>query len=120
MSAEQYAKNLSIGLGEAVERLVNLHTRVTCGLASKEEHEERKMLLSAMNVIPLHLDFSCNIARAPTTISMFEKSASTSCCRLVPPETVRTIRASGTSTPVAEAPAIPIATPTPPKSGSRR
>jgi hypothetical protein len=116
-----YNKALSIGLGSAVERLINLHTKVTCGLASTSEIEERKVLFLAMNSIPLDLSFSCNITEVPTTVEMFKEAASTSCCRLVPP---------GSKTPAAAAPAPvsasaaakvqPIPHATPPKTGSRR
>lgn len=90
-AAENIDKNLSIGLGDAVERLVNLHTKVAGGFATPSEHAERTMLLSALNVVPLDLDFSCDISQTSrelsgiSGVSMFEKSVSTSCCRLVPP-----------------------------------
>ena len=82
---QTHTKALSLGLGAAVERLINLHTRVSMGVATSAQREERRMILEALNVIPLDLDFACSIERAPKTVELFQKSAQTSCCRLVPP-----------------------------------
>ena len=83
-------KQVELGLGEAVRRLLSLELRVTRGLSlGPEDRSEREMLLSALNAVKLDLGFDCNSDGVPDTVEIFEQSANTSCCRLVYEDTSR-------------------------------
>ena len=89
MTAAAQKQTVQLGLGEAIERLINLHTRVSVGIASEMEKAERHMILKALNSIPLDVGFDCNNDGVPDTIEIFRQSTTTSCCRLVESDTSR-------------------------------
>lgn len=76
-------RTMQIGLGEAIRRMIGLHTKATAGIASAEELSERDLLLQSMNAVKMDLGFDCNNDNVPDSIEMFEQAASTSCCRLI-------------------------------------
>ena len=80
---------MQMGLGEAMKRLISLHSKVSNRLATPEEREEREMILNALNEIKLDLGFDCNMDGVPDTVAIFAQSAETACCRLVPADTSR-------------------------------
>jgi hypothetical protein len=80
---------MQMGLGEAMGRLISLHTKVTNRLATPEERAERLLILDALNEIKLDLGFDCNMDGVPDTVQIFAQSAETACCRLVPADTSR-------------------------------
>jgi hypothetical protein len=83
---------LPLGLGDAVLRLIHVEEELQTGVRSVEGQEalirERNLLLEALNRYPLHLAFDCDGDGLPDTgtkpISIFEASAMTSCCRILP------------------------------------
>ena len=88
-----------MGLGEAVERLLNLEFMRRNGLHNLPEQarEERDMILNALNAQTLDLGFDCDNdgeIDSVNDVSIFERSVSTSCCRLAlnvkPQKTKRT------------------------------
>jgi|TARA_R110002060_G_scaffold12993_1_gene18467 hypothetical protein len=80
---------MQMGLGEAMKRLIMLHTKVTGRFATPEERDERDLILNALNEIKLDLGFDCNMDGVPDTVAIFAQSAETACCRLVPADTSR-------------------------------
>ena len=76
-------RQMQVGLGEAIQRVNNLHARVTRRLASPEEREELNLLMSALDNIKIDLGFDCNGDGSPDSIEIFTATAKTSCCRLV-------------------------------------
>lgn len=76
-------KQMQVGLGEAIKRVNNLHSRVTRRLASPEEKEEHDLLMNALDNIKIDLGFDCDGDGIPDSIEIFTATAKTSCCRLV-------------------------------------
>jgi len=76
---------MTLGLGEAIARLVRIETLQTRGLRPTEEmRAEAQMIVDALNQYTLDLNFACSIEVAPDNgIGIFEQSVATSCCRLV-------------------------------------
>jgi hypothetical protein len=79
-----YNKEVKIGLGEAVSRLLKLELTRINGLYKMPELaiKERDMLFSALNEIKIDLGFDCDGDGVPDTVEIFEQSANTSCCRI--------------------------------------
>jgi hypothetical protein len=79
-------KIVKLGLGEAVKRLLNLELARMNGIHAlpQQAAAERDLLFDALNEIKIDLGFDCNNDGVPDTIEIFEKSAETSCCRLIP------------------------------------
>ena len=75
---------MQVGLGEAIERHNSLHKKMSAGVATTEEHQEYKLLSTALNEIKLDLGFDCDDDGVPDTIEIFHATAQTSCCRFVP------------------------------------
>jgi len=87
--AAVFRKTLQMGLGEALERLINLHSRVSNGIGTDADKAERRLILDALNEQKLDLGFDCDLDGVPDTIAIFAQSATTSCCRLLPTDTSR-------------------------------
>lgn len=81
MSTNQ--KTMRVGLGEAIKRVLFLSAKKFGNAASPSELEELKLLMSALDTIPLDLGFDCNGDDVPDTIEIFTQTANTSCCRMV-------------------------------------
>ncbi len=90
---------LPLGLGDAVLRLIHVVAEAQTGVRDGEGYaallRERELLLEALNRIPLEdLRFDCDGDGAPDTgskpISIFEASATTSCCRILAKRSERT------------------------------
>ncbi len=86
-----HQKVMQMGLGEAINRLVKVNTMLSSGVASIPEDTltEREMIIEALDQFKLDLSFDCNTDGVPDTVAIFEQSASTSCCRILPFETDR-------------------------------
>lgn len=84
--------NLSMGLGDAVKRLMRVEFLAQRGLGVPENVKtERQMLVEALNTHKLKLGFACEPLEddLQKDIGIFEQSASTSCCRLAPVKSSR-------------------------------
>jgi hypothetical protein len=81
-----FNKEIKIGLGEAVSRLLRLELLKNNGLHKVPEaaQKERELLFEALNEIKINLGFDCNDDGVPDTVQIFEESANTSCCRIIP------------------------------------
>lgn len=79
-----YNKEVKIGLGEAVSRLLKLELTRINGLHKMPQLaiKERDMLFEALNEIKIDLGFDCDGDGVPDTVEIFEQSVSTSCCRI--------------------------------------
>lgn len=79
-------KEVHMGLGEAVLRLVHVEAMKATGLgASADLIAERDMIVAALNQYDLDLGFDCNAEEGvPEDVTIFERSAQTSCCRILP------------------------------------
>lgn len=79
-----FNKEIKIGLGEAVSRLLRLELLKNNGLHKMPEIavKERDMLFQALNEIKIDLGFDCDGDGVPDTVEIFEQSANTSCCRI--------------------------------------
>ena len=86
--AEYFEKKMQVGLGEAIRRTNLLHTKLRSGISSSEERSELDLLMDALNEIKIDLGFDCDEDGIPDTIEVFAKTAKTSCCRLVPSDSV--------------------------------
>jgi hypothetical protein len=77
-------KEVKIGLGEAVSRLLRLELLKNNGLHQMPEiaKKERDMLFQALNEVKIELGFDCDGDGIPDTVEIFEQSANTSCCRI--------------------------------------
>lgn len=84
MATANIEKQLKMGLGEAVRRLFDLEVRYRQGKRSEEITTERLLLLEALNRIEIDLGFDCDDDGVPDTVEIFQKTASTSCCRILP------------------------------------
>ena len=84
MSVPNFKKQMQLGLGEAISRLMRLEKRTTANLATPEEKAERELLFEALNETKLDLGFDCDLDGVPDTVAIFAKTAKTSCCRLLP------------------------------------
>lgn len=86
--AEKFTKAMSVGLGEAIQRLIAVEIQRSRGLAKipAESLAERNMIVDALNTQQLDLGFDCDSDGIPDTVAIFSKSAQTSCCRLVRPD----------------------------------
>jgi hypothetical protein len=98
---------LHLGLGEAVLRLLWLEDEVKQpGRKDREAlRKERLLLIDAMNRIPLDLGFDCDdngVADTAADLSIFRRSAHTSCCRLLPPLAPSSTAAPASTTPEAK------------------
>ena len=93
----QIEKTMQMGLGEAMERLLRLHSVVSQAVASPEQVAEHAMILSALNETKLDLGFDCNLDGVPDTVAIFAESAKTGCCRILPADTSRRKRGKSTS-----------------------
>ena len=101
-AAARVVVGMRLGLGDAVLRLVHVEAEAA-GLAHPDRPallRERALLLEALNRIPIELGFDCDgdgLADAAmpdadgdgaADVSLFEHSAATSCCRILPPPVV--------------------------------
>ena len=80
----QFEKRLQMGLGEAIERLNQLHSKKTRGVATEIERGEHTLIMDALNQTKLDLGFDCDADGIPDTIEIFARTAKTSCCRITP------------------------------------
>jgi hypothetical protein len=87
-------KTLQMGLGEAIQRLMRVELLRQKGLSDVPEQlaAERDMIVAALNTHQLDLGFDCNADGVPDDVSIFAKSAQTSCCRIVPTDSSRARR----------------------------
>ena len=76
-----FTKTLQMGMGEALHRMISVHALITAGVASKEQREEFKMIIEALNQNKIDLGFDCNLDGVPDTVEIFAKSVQTSCCK---------------------------------------
>ena len=81
-TSTQTQKQMQVGLGEAIQRLLKLELRLVNGHNSHHDMDERKMLLDALNLQSLDLGFDCDGDGIPDTVEIFARSAETSCCRI--------------------------------------
>jgi hypothetical protein len=77
-------KEVKIGLGEAISRLLKLELTRVNGLHKMPQIaiKERDMLFEALNEVKIDLGFDCDGDGIPDTVEIFEQSANTSCCRI--------------------------------------
>ena len=84
MASSKFEKQMKMGLGEAVRRLLEVEIRFRQGGRTEELTSERTMLLDALNRVEIDLGFDCNEDGMPDTVEIFQKAAATSCCRIMP------------------------------------
>ena len=77
-------KEMKLGLGEAIRRIIKLHARSVQGAVTPAQREELGLLMDALNEIEIDLGFDCNDDGVADTIEIFKQTAQTSCCRLTP------------------------------------
>lgn len=84
-------KTLHMGLGEAIQRLMRVELLRQNGYSKVPEQlsAERDMIVAALNTHQLDLGFDCNDDGAPDDVSIFARSAETSCCRILPVDSSR-------------------------------
>lgn len=79
------SKQIKVGLGDALQRLLAAELRVMNGMSKGEDADlaQRQLILDALNLTQLDLGFDCNDDGAPDNVDIFEQAANTSCCRVV-------------------------------------
>lgn len=79
------SKQIKVGLGDALQRLLTVELRVMNGMSKVEETDlaQRQLILDALNLTQLDLGFDCNNDGVPDNADIFEQAAHTSCCRVV-------------------------------------
>ena len=122
--AEKTERQVRMGIGEAVLRLVHVELKFANGLSEVPQHlrDERDLIVQALDHYQLDLGFDCDGDGAvdiAEDVNIFKQSAETSCCRILPKDTSR--KGSGKTpkgvekAPVGvKAPAPPVVTPSPP------
>jgi len=76
---------VKMGLGEAVLRLVHIEVAYANNLDVADHLvEERNLIVEALNQYELDVGFDCNDDGVPDTVEVFQQSAETSCCRILP------------------------------------
>jgi hypothetical protein len=78
-----------MGLGDAIRRLMKVEHLYAAGVAKVPADliEERDLIIAALNdQFELNLGFDCNADDVPDTVAIFEQTAQTSCCRILPTE----------------------------------
>ena len=83
-------KEVKMGLGEAFRRLDTLGSKKDRGIATADERAEYDLLMTALNEIEIDLGFDCDNDGVPDNIDIFNQTASTSCCRLLPSSVTKT------------------------------
>ena len=94
--AKSVQKTMQMGLGEAIQRLMQVEHLRTRGLHSVPEDakKERDLIVEALNTHKLDLGFDCDADGVPDSVAIFAKSVETACCRLVPADTSRKSKGS--------------------------
>lgn len=82
-------KQVQMGVGEAIKRLIAVEMRFRNGMAGQEALDERDMIIEALDQFQLDIGFDCDTDGVPDTVEIFEQSAATSCCRILPTDTSR-------------------------------
>ena len=75
-----------MGLGEAILRLVHVELLYATNTGVESELvAERGLIVQALNQqYQLDLGFDCNADSVPDTVEIFQQTAKTSCCRILP------------------------------------
>lgn len=86
MAKNTHPKVMQMGLGEAINRLVKVNTMLSARVAPVHEDAiaERDLIMEALNQFKLDLSFDCNTDGVPDTVEIFQQTAATSCCRILP------------------------------------
>lgn len=82
MAETNLSKEVRMGLGEAMRRLLDVEIRYRHGQANADLSRERDLLLQALNRVEIQLGFDCNRDGVPDTVEIFQQAAETSCCRI--------------------------------------
>lgn len=79
-------RRIYMGLGEAVLRLIHVEILYTTNSGVESELvTERNLIVQALNQqYQLDLGFDCNADSVPDTVEIFQQSAKTACCRILP------------------------------------
>jgi len=88
-------KAVKMGLGDAIQRLMKVESLYANAVAEVPEQmlEERDLIVAALNdQFELNLGFDCNDDDVPDTVAIFQQTAQTSCCRILPTEIQRQVR----------------------------
>jgi len=81
-------RRIYMGLGEAILRLVHVELLYATNTGVESELvAERNLIVQALNQqYQLDLGFDCNADSVPDTVEIFQQTAKTSCCRILPME----------------------------------
>lgn len=76
-------QQLTMGLGEALSRMMRVEMNRRARLSQPEESlKEFQMIVEALNVHQLTFTLQCDSDPGASGIDVFQKSAKTSCCRI--------------------------------------
>lgn len=89
--AEHVTREVQMGIGDAILRLLRIEAAYANGLFTVPEHlkSEREMIVEQLNQYTLDMGFDCNDDSVPDTVEIFKQTAETSCCRILPRDTSR-------------------------------
>lgn len=90
-SINRSERQVHMGLGEAVLRLVHVELKYANGIFDIPDYlkQEREMIVLALNQFQLELGFDCNNDGVADGVGIFKQTAETSCCRILPRDTSR-------------------------------
>lgn len=91
---EKTERQVRMGIGEAVLRLVHVEMNFANGVSDVPQHlrDERDLIVQALDHYQLDLGFDCDedgVVDVATDVNIFKQSAETSCCRILPKDTSR-------------------------------
>jgi|11BtaG_2_1085332.scaffolds.fasta_scaffold18108_3 hypothetical protein len=77
---------IKLGLGEVIARLIEVEFSRKNGINKNPDSalRERDLLFDALNEIKLDIGLDCNGDGIPDSVKVFERSANTNCCRIIP------------------------------------
>jgi len=93
-------KAVKMGLGDALQRLMKVEHLYTIGVTTVPEEmiQERDLIIEALNnQFELNLGFDCNADDVPDTVAIFQQTAATSCCRILPTEIRKQVQKKASS-----------------------
>jgi len=84
MAADRFTKKVTLGLGDAVRRLIRLDREYSSGPIDAKGRLERDLLAEALDQYPVNIVMECvdeDGDGIPDDIGIFQKAAKDNCCR---------------------------------------
>lgn len=88
-------KQLRLGLGEAISRLLKIEILRQNRLYEMSDAviKEKELIINALDELRIELAFDCDGDGVPDTVEIFEKSVKDDCCKLIKSDDTKPKRA---------------------------